>query len=108
MSPIPAYAFNLLKVLPGWWNGIHGGLKILCFTACEFDSRPGHHNQTLSKNVKRLREAKGLSQEKLARLADVANNTLIKMETGENKNPTLETLKRVAKALEVSVDELIN
>ena len=65
------------------------------------------NNQNLSKNVKRLREAKGLSQEKLARLADVANNTLIKMETGENKNPTLETLKRVAKALEVGVDDLI-
>ncbi|MBU0620079.1 helix-turn-helix domain-containing protein, partial [Patescibacteria group bacterium] len=58
-------------------------------------------------NVKRLREAKGLSQEKLARLADVANNTLIKMETGKNKNPTLETLKKVAKALEVSVNDLI-
>ena len=66
------------------------------------------NNQNLSKNVKRLREAKWLSQEKLARLADVANNTLIKMETGENKNPTLETLKKVAKALEVSVDDLIN
>ncbi|MBI4837214.1 MAG: helix-turn-helix transcriptional regulator [Candidatus Portnoybacteria bacterium] len=65
------------------------------------------NNQNLSKNIKRLREAKGLSQEKLARSADVANNTLIKMETGENKNPTLETLKRVAKALEVSVDDLI-
>jgi len=66
------------------------------------------NNQNLSKNVKKMREAKGLSQEKLARLADVANNTLIKMETGENKNPTLETLKRVAKALEVSVEDLIN
>jgi len=65
------------------------------------------NNQNLSKNIKRLREAKRLSQEKLARLADVANNTLIKMETGENKNPTLETLKRIAKALEVSVDDLI-
>ena len=65
------------------------------------------NNQNLSKNVKRLREAKWLSQEKLARLADVANNTLIKMETGENINPTLETLKKVAKALEVSVDDLI-
>ena len=66
------------------------------------------NNQNLSKNIKKLREAKGLSQEKLARLADVANNTLIKMETGENINPTLETLKRVAKALDVSVDNLIN
>ena len=52
-------------------------------------------------------EAKGLSQEKLARLADVANNTLIKMESGENQNPTLVTLKKVAKAFGVSVDDLI-
>ena len=64
-------------------------------------------NQNLSNNIKRLREAEGLSQEKLARLADVANNTLIKMESGENKNPTLETLKKVAKALDVSVDDII-
>ena len=64
-------------------------------------------SQNLSNNIKRLREAKGLSQEKLARLADVANNTLIKMESGENKNPTLETIKKVAKALEISVDDLI-
>ncbi|MBI2031624.1 MAG: helix-turn-helix transcriptional regulator [Candidatus Levybacteria bacterium] len=64
-------------------------------------------NQNLSNNIKKLREAKGLSQEKLARLADVANNTLIKMESGENENPTLDTLKKVAKALDVSVDDLI-
>ena len=65
------------------------------------------NNQNLANNIKRLREAKGLSQEKLARLADVANNTLIKMESGENQNPTLDTLKKVAKALVVSVDDLI-
>ncbi len=64
-------------------------------------------NQNLASNIKKLREAKGLSQEKLARLADVANNTLIKMESGENKNPTLDTLKKVAKAFDVSVDDLI-
>jgi len=65
-------------------------------------------NENLSKNMERLRKQKGLSQEKLARLADVANNTVIKMESGENKNPTLETLRKVAKAFDVSVDELIN
>lgn len=64
-------------------------------------------NQNLANNIKRLREAKGLSQEKLARLADIANNTLIKMESGENQNPTLVTLKKVAKAFGVSVDDLI-
>lgn len=64
-------------------------------------------SQNLANNIKRLREAKGLSQEKLARLADVANNTLIKMESGENQNPTLVTLRKVAKAFSVSVDDLI-
>ena len=62
----------------------------------------------ISKNLRKMREAKGLSQEKLARLADVANNTIIKIEGGRNQNPTLDTLKKIAKALDVSVDELIN
>jgi len=61
----------------------------------------------LSNNLKKLREKKGLSQDRLAKLADVANNTIIKIEQGENINPTLDTLKKMAKALEVSVDELI-
>ncbi|PIQ74160.1 MAG: hypothetical protein CO002_01840 [Candidatus Portnoybacteria bacterium CG_4_8_14_3_um_filter_44_10] len=48
-----------------------------------------------------------MSQEKLARLVDVANNTIIKIEAGKNQNPTLDTLKKIAKALGVSVDDLI-
>jgi len=62
---------------------------------------------TLAKNLKKLREKNGLSQDRLAKLADVANNTIIKIEQGENKNPTLDTLKKIAKALEISIDELI-
>ena len=62
----------------------------------------------ISKNLKKMRETKGISQEKLARLADVANNTIIKIEGGKNQNPTLDTLKKIAKALEISVDDLIN
>jgi len=61
----------------------------------------------ISRTLRKLREAKGLSQEKLARLADVANNTIIKIEAGKNQNPTLDTLKKIAKVLEISVDELI-
>lgn len=57
--------------------------------------------------MRKLRETKGLSQEKLARLSDVANNTIVKIEAGKNQNPTLDTLKKIAKALEISVDELI-
>lgn len=61
----------------------------------------------ITKTLRKLREAKGLSQEKLARLADVSNNTIIKIETGKNQNPTLDTLKKIARALDVSVDRLI-
>ena len=62
----------------------------------------------ITKTLRKLRKAKGLSQEKLARLADVANNTIIKIEAGKNQNPTLDTLKKISKALGVSVDNLIN
>jgi len=61
----------------------------------------------LAKKVKQLREKLGLSQEKLARLADVSNNTIINIEAGKQDNPTIDTLKKVAKALGVSVEELI-
>ena len=61
----------------------------------------------ISKTVKRFREKMGLSQEKLARLADVSNNTIINIEAGKQDNPTIETLKKISKALEVGVDDLI-
>ena len=61
----------------------------------------------LAKKVKQLREKLGLSQEKLARLADVSNNTIINIEAGKQDNPTIDTLKKVAKALDVSVEDLI-
>ena len=61
----------------------------------------------IQKTLRKLREEKGLSQEKLARLSDVANNTIIKIEGGKNQNPTLDTLKKISKALDVSVDDLI-
>ena len=49
----------------------------------------------------------GISQDRLSKLADVTYNTIIKIESGANKNPTIETLAKIAKALEVSVDNLI-
>lgn len=59
------------------------------------------------KNLKKLRKQKGWSQEKLAREAGISYQTLIKIEQGRIKNPKLETLMKLAKSLDVSVDELI-
>ena len=61
----------------------------------------------ISENLKKLRRRRGYSLEKVARLADLSLNTIVKIENGTNKNPTIETLTRIAKALEVGVDDLI-
>jgi transcriptional regulator with XRE-family HTH domain len=61
----------------------------------------------IGKNIKKLRQTKDLSQDRLSKLADVSYNSIIKLETGGITNPTIETLQKIAKALEVSVDELI-
>lgn len=62
---------------------------------------------SIAQNIKRLRKSQKLSQERLARLANVANNTIIKIEAGKNKNPTLDTLKKISRVFNISVDELI-
>lgn len=51
--------------------------------------------------LKQLREQKGLSQEKLARIADVSNNTVVNIESGKQTNPAIEMVSKIAKALEV-------
>ena len=61
----------------------------------------------LSVNIKKLRKQKKLSQDKLARLADIPYNTLIKIESGRSNNPTLETLSKLANALGVSLDDIV-
>jgi len=64
-------------------------------------------NNKIADNLKKLRDKKGYSLEKVARLADLSLNTIVKIENGVNKNPTIETLTKIAKALEVGVDDLI-
>lgn len=61
----------------------------------------------LSENIKKIRKKKGLSQDKLAKLADVTHTTLVKIESGANNNPTIKTLKKIADALGIKIDNLL-
>lgn len=61
----------------------------------------------LSANIKKLRKQSKLSQDKLARLAEIPYNTLVKIESGKSTNPTFETLLKLADVFEVSIDELV-
>ncbi len=61
----------------------------------------------LAQNIKKLRKQLKLSQEELAKKADITYSTLIKIESGANKNPTINTLQKVADTLKVSIDALV-
>jgi len=58
-------------------------------------------------NVRRIRKKRGISQEKLARLADISLNTLTKIESGFAQKPTIQTVVKLSKALNVTLDELV-
>jgi transcriptional regulator with XRE-family HTH domain len=59
------------------------------------------------KNLVTLRKQKGWSQEKLAQEAGISYNTLIKLERNGIKNPKIETVIKLADALNVSLDKLV-
>ena len=62
----------------------------------------------LSDNVRRIRKDRGLSQDRLAKLSDITVTTLVKIESGANQNPKMKTLQGIARALEVTLDDLVN
>jgi transcriptional regulator with XRE-family HTH domain len=57
--------------------------------------------------IKTRRDAKGWSQVELARKAKIARPYLIRLESGQQTNPSLAVLQRLAKALGVPVTALL-
>ncbi len=62
-------------------------------------------SMTIGTSVRRLREARGLSQAALARRAKIGRITLLRIEQGTQR-PTLDTLSKIAVALRVDLREL--
>ena len=61
----------------------------------------------IGKNIKKLRKQRDLSQDRLSKLADISHNTIIKIESGAIQSPTMGTAQKIAKALGVSLDDLM-
>ena len=57
--------------------------------------------------IRDLREKQGLTQRGLAKKASVTGAYIAMLETGARKQPSLPTLKRLAKALGVPVSGLL-
>lgn len=61
----------------------------------------------LGKKIKALRLKLELSQDEFARKADIPYTTLTKIETGVIKKPSVFVMAKIARALNITVDELI-
>ena len=61
----------------------------------------------ISENIKKLRAKLGLTKDDLAKKADVKYTTLMKVESGTVNKPSVQTMAKIAKALGVSIEELL-
>jgi DNA-binding XRE family transcriptional regulator len=62
----------------------------------------------ISENIKKLRAKLGLTQDDLAKKADIKYTTLMKVESGAVDKPSVQTMAKIAKAFGVSIENLIN
>jgi len=65
-----------------------------------------NNNETIGDKIKQLRNKQGLTQDELARKADLPYTTLTKIETNVIIKPSIQTVMKIANGLGVSIDEL--
>ena len=61
----------------------------------------------MSKQIKKLRKARGLTQVELAARAGTTQAYIAALEKGVRKNPSLHLLRELAKALKTNAAELL-
>lgn len=61
----------------------------------------------IAKNIKKHRAKLGISQDKLSKLAGITLHTITKIESGATLDPRIETVKKIADALGVGIDDLM-
>lgn len=63
--------------------------------------------KTIGAKIKAWRAKKDMTQDELAKKADIPYPTLAKIESGAVQNPSIETVVKIAEGLGITVDELI-
>ena len=61
----------------------------------------------IGETIKKLRMKNGISQDTLSKKANISFHTISKIEAGSTPNPTIDTVKKIADALGVSLDDLM-
>ena len=62
---------------------------------------------TFAMNLKQIRTERGLTQMALAKKMRVKQPYVAQLETGVEPNPSLDTLRKLAKALKCTISELV-
>ncbi|MBM3208998.1 helix-turn-helix transcriptional regulator [Candidatus Shapirobacteria bacterium] len=63
--------------------------------------------ETIGSKIKAWRKKKDLTQDALAKKADMPYTTLAKIESDVIQNPSLQTITKIAEGLGISLDELV-
>jgi len=61
--------------------------------------------ENLGQKIQKLRKERELSQDELARKADIPYTTLTKIEIGVIKNPSFKAVAKIAEALNVTLND---
>ena len=62
----------------------------------------------IDENIKKYRNKQGLSQEDFAKKSGVKYTTLTKIESNVIKKPSVLIMAKIAKALDISIENLLN
>ena len=73
----------------------------------EENKSKSNKTETIGSKIKAWRKKKDLTQDALAKKADIPYTTLAKIESDVIQNPSLQTITKIAGGLDVSLDDLV-
>lgn len=62
---------------------------------------------SVAKNIRNLRNRKGITQGELAKETNLSRNTIVNFET-ERRDPRVRDLRKIAHALDVPIEQLLS
>ena len=96
---------KFLVLLRRYHIGLYSNIVIKCKIGYAVDMKNGI-SKKLGENIKRIRTEKGMTQGDIFRAINLDRGYVSSLESGK-RNPTLAMIEKIAKALGVSVDELL-
>jgi transcriptional regulator with XRE-family HTH domain len=66
-----------------------------------------NNQESIGDKIKKIRNKQGITQDQLARKAELPYTTLTKIESNVITKPTIQTVVKIAKGLGITIDDLM-